>query len=242
VLRPRTCRSPSSTNPAAAASDIRNPSSNNPAAAASDLRRSRAGIPSVSSANRSGANGTAGAVKRGTGVDAQRKPKQHAAQPKNPLSLNEPAASRKSDRALPKSCDDRATEKELSGDAKAAFITDCRNEMRNPKKQQALRPLPTRSRVSFKISNSKNGMPLHGGPWGRSASDATVRSGSADPRLVRHQRSTVIISNPNSVLVLALGYDLFGAASIHARVLDLARRFRSGGRRRSGQSIAFNMR
>jgi hypothetical protein len=36
---------------------------------------------------------------------------------------------------------------------------------------------------------------------GRSASDAIVRSGSADRRLVRHQWPTVMISNPNSVLV-----------------------------------------
>jgi len=136
---PSDIRSPSSTNPAAAASDIRNPSSNNPAAAASDLRGSRAGIPSVSSANRSGANGTAGAVKRGTGVDAQRQPKQHAAQPKNPPPLGEPAASRKSDHALPKSCEDRATKKELSADAKAAFITDCRNENAQPEKASSPR-------------------------------------------------------------------------------------------------------
>jgi hypothetical protein len=133
--------SPSSTNPAAAASDIRNPSSNNPAAAASDVRGSRAGIPSASSANRSGANGTAGAVKRGTGVNAQRKPKQHAAQPKNPPPLSEPAASRTSDHALPKSCEDRATEQELSADAEAAFITDCRNENAQPQKAASSPPL-----------------------------------------------------------------------------------------------------
>ena len=139
--------------------------------------------------------------------------------------------------------------------------------MRNPKSQQALRRLRTPSRVSCKISNPENGMPLHGGPWGRFASDATVRSGSADPGLVRHQWSTVMISNLNSVLVLALGYDLFGAASIHAQVLDLPpsiavlssaaaghlapatvvpRPARSRAlplrRPRSGQSLAFNMR
>ena len=78
---PSDIRSPSSTNPAAAASDIGNPSSNNPAAAASDLRGSRAGIPSASSANRSSTNLPSGAA-RGTGVDAQRIPKQHAARPK----------------------------------------------------------------------------------------------------------------------------------------------------------------
>jgi hypothetical protein len=54
-------------------------------------------------------------------------------------------------------------------------------------------------------------MPPHGGPWGRFAPDATVRSGSADPRLVRHQWSTVMIFNLNSVLLHALGYDLFRA-------------------------------
>jgi hypothetical protein len=94
------------------------------------LRGSRAGIPSVSSANRSGASGTAGAVT-----------KQHAAQPKNPPPLSEPAASRTSDRALPKSCDDRATDKELSGNAKAAFITDCRNENAQPEKAASSPPL-----------------------------------------------------------------------------------------------------
>jgi hypothetical protein len=129
---PSDIRSPSSTNPAAAASDIRNPSSNNPAAAASDLRDSRAVAPAVSPANRSGSNGSVGAVKRRTGVDAQRKPKQHAAQPKTSPPLGEPAASRTSDRALPKSCEDRATDKELSADAKAAFIIDCRKESAQP--------------------------------------------------------------------------------------------------------------
>ena len=143
---PSDIRSPSSTNPAAAASDIGNPSSNNPAAAASDLRGSRAGIPSASSANRSSTNLPSGAA-RGTGVDAQRLPKQHAAQPKKSSPLSEPAASRTSDRALPKSCEDRATEKELSGDAKATFISDCRKENAQPKKP-ASSPPPTNAQSS----------------------------------------------------------------------------------------------
>jgi len=144
---PSDIRSPSSTNPAAAASDIRNPSSNNPAAAASDLRGSRAGIPSASSANRSSTNLRSGAATRGTGVDAQRLPKQHAAQPKKSSPLSEPAASRTLDRALPKSCEDRATEKELSGDAKATFISDCRKENAQPKKP-ASSPPPTNAQSS----------------------------------------------------------------------------------------------
>jgi hypothetical protein len=161
------------------------------------LRGSRAGIPSVSSANRSGASGTAGAVT-----------KQHAAQPKNPPPLSEPAASRTSDRALPKSCDDRATDKELSGNAKAAFITDCRNENAQPEKAASSPPLPTRSRVSLKISNSKNRMPLHGGPWARSASMRASGQGRPIPD-PSGTSGRPMISSPNSVLVLAIGYNLF---------------------------------